>query len=644
MKQELTPPSTEQEFRDLQDYLYKTVKEGLAEDQVPSFKGLLEIASSDVVIVNSIHKIKANKGSRTPGVDGITIHQILTKYYYEVIEDTKHLFKMYRPQKVRRVYIPKAGKSGKRPLGIPTIADRVIQECIRQTIEPILEAQFFRHSYGFRPMRDTKHAIERIVFLQNRIGHRWVIEGDIKGFFDNVNHTILVKQLWHMGIKDQRVLMIIKAMLKAGIMKESEVNQLGTPQGGIISPLLANVYLHKLDRWITHEWEEKKTRTLHVNRQSDMMSLTKYSTITHPEYYVRYADDWVLFTNSEEGAEKWKYKIKQYLKTNLKLELSDEKTHITNITKKPIKFLGFTIKALPIGKNRKYLGYVYPDKDKVKAKFEKLAEDTKNLKHQITSRDWLINDLNLINSKIRGIINYYNSAPGVNLIMRKFRENLKYTGYKALKKYGGQWKPTNICCNMKMYDNRTEQIPAVFHNGQWFGLISLSTAVWKKKPQKNQDESPYSPEGREMFSKRTNRRPLLVRVQELMDTSYAKMVIQNPDPKYNFEYFMNRCYAYNRDKGKCKICGKYLEPSDTQTHHLNNKLTIEMINKVPNLVSLCTKCHVLVHKVIISKEDILDFGSKEEQKLQKYREIIQSNNDQLSHDGTPCARKPARTV
>jgi len=376
---------------------------------------------------------------------------------------------------------------------------------------------------------------------------------------------------------------------------------------------------------ITREWEDKKLRTPHSTRNSRIASQRLHSTLTNPEYYVRYADDWVLFTDTKTNAEKWKYKIKQYLDTNLKLELSEDKTHITDITKKPIKFLGFSIKMLATGKDNKFVGYTYPDNDKVKAKIGEIAQYIKDLKHHTTSQDWLINDLNLINSKIRGIINYYNSAPGVNLSMRKFKENLKYTAYKALKKYGGQWKPTNICCNMKMYNDRTEQIPAVYHNGHWFGIISLGTAVWKKKPQKNQDETPYTPEGRDMFSKRTKQRPLLVRVQELMDSSYARMVIQNSDPKYNFEYFMNRCYAFNRDKGRCKICGEWLEPSNTQTHHLDNKLTIEMINKVPNLVSLCTKCHELVHKPIISTDKTNHFSSKELAKLLKYREIIQSN-------------------
>lgn len=413
--------------------MYAITKECLEKGDIPRFKGLVEIASSDVVIVSAIHKIKANQGSKTAGTDGQTINDILTQNYDEVINFVKRCFKNYKPKLIRRVYIPKPGKKKKRPLGIPTIADRTIQECVRMTIEPILEAQFFQHSYGFRPYRDTKQAIERCVFICNRIGYNWVIEGDIKGFFDNVNHTILIKQLWHMGIRDRRMLMIIKAMLKAGVMKETKVNEIGTPQGGIISPLLANVYLHKLDQWITREWEEKKMRNGTAIRTSKFNSLRNHSTITRPEFYVRYADDWVLFTDSRENAEKWKYRIKKYLKENLKLELSDDKTLITNIKKKPMKFLGFKIKMLPHGKNGKYVGYASADTEKVKRKVEQIKKDLRELKF-VSNQEWLVTDINRINSKIRGIINYYSSAPSINRDVRQFREILKYASYKAIKK------------------------------------------------------------------------------------------------------------------------------------------------------------------------------------------------------------------
>ena len=188
--------------------------------------------------------------------------------YPRIVTKVRHALQDYHPNPVRRVFIPKPGKQEKRPLGIPAALDKIVQECVRIVIEPILEAQFFHHSYGFRPMRDATHAIARISHIIHFTQCHWVVEGDIRKFFDTVNHTILLKKLWHMGIRDRRVLRIIAQMLRAGIMKETEVNELGVPQGGLISPLLANVYLHSLDQWVTREWELKRTqKAIRYSRQ-----------------------------------------------------------------------------------------------------------------------------------------------------------------------------------------------------------------------------------------------------------------------------------------------------------------------------------------------------------------------------------------
>ena len=165
----------------------------------------------------------------TAGTDGKTIRDILEKQYPGVIQMVYNNLDNDQPQLLRRVWIPKPGKTEKRPLGIPAIVDRVIQEILRIILEPILEAQFFTHSYGFRPMRDAHMALERITDISHKTGYHWIIEGDIKGCFDHINHTRLIKQLWHMGIHDRRVLMIIKKMLKAGVMKEMTTTDLGTP-------------------------------------------------------------------------------------------------------------------------------------------------------------------------------------------------------------------------------------------------------------------------------------------------------------------------------------------------------------------------------------------------------------------------------
>lgn len=625
MSQQLNAPNDENELRNLQDQLFRTTQEQINNGQVPKFKGLLEIASSNVTIVSAIHKIKANKGSKTAGTDGKVMDDFLQMGYDEVIRLIQNLMKNYNPIEIRRVFIPKPGKKEKRPLGIPAIADRIIQECVRMTIEPILEAQFFKHSYGFRPMRDTKQAVERVVYICNRIGYNWVVEGDIKGFFDNVNHTILLKQLWHLGIRDRRMLMIINEMLKAGIMDEIKRNEIGTPQGGIISPILANVYLHALDSWITREWEEKEMRNGTTIRTAKYASLRNHSTITRPEFYVRYADDWVLFTNTKENAEIWKHRIKSYLSSNLKLELSEDKTFLTNIKKKPINFLGFTIKMLP--RKKSYIGYTYPNEDKIKSKVQSLTLELRKLKF-CSNKEWLINDIQVINSKIRGLINYYNASPGVNLITRKFTGNLKYTCYKCLKKHGAKWVPANQCYNLKfMYPERTEQVPAVQIDGNWIGILNLGFATWEKVPMKNQEETPYTSEGREMYLKRASKRPLLSRVEGLLSNEQMARILSGAKPEiYNFEFFMNRCYAFNRDKGQCKVCKFTLAYWEVNTHHIDNKLGKSSINKVPNLVTICVNCHKLIHKKELCEEDTQHIPKSGINKLYKYRGILKEGS------------------
>ncbi|AZU61557.1 group II intron reverse transcriptase/maturase [Neobacillus mesonae] len=621
MSQKLNAPTDEAELRTILDRLYQSTRNSIEDDVLPSFKGLLEVAISRTVIISAIHKIKANKGSKTAGTDNVIMQDILSKQFAEVIDLVQTTMENYKPKEVRRVYIPKPGNKEKRSLGIPALIDRIIQECIRMTIEPILEAQFFKHSYGFRPMRDAKQAVERAIFIGTKIKYNWVVEGDIKGFFDNVNHNILIKQLWHMGIRDRRILMIIKEMLKAGIMNEIKRNELGTPQGGIISPLLANVYLHKLDEWVSREWEDKELRNGTKSRIAKLSSLRNYSSITRPEFFLRYADDWVLFTNSKENAEKWKYRIKEFLNDKLKLELSDEKTYITNMKKKPIKFLGFRIKMIQKGNG--HVGYSYPDRDKLEKKFKEISKDLKKLKF-CSDEEWLINDINVINSKFRGIINYYNSSPGINLSMRDFRENLKYTAYKSIKKYGGDWIPANQCQNLKtFYPERTEQVPAVKYKNHWIGFISLSFATCVKYPKKNQDETPYSVEGRELYFKRSKSRPLLLRTEALLNSEHLALILAGNKRKlYTYEYFMNRCNAFNRDKGKCSICRETLTGfGDTQTHHIDNKLPFDQGNKVPNLATTCNKCHTLIHAKELTDKETFHLKKNSILKLHKYRKL-----------------------
>ena len=261
MAQQFDYPKTETHLRETLDKLYQHSKEVYDAGGRPAFKGLLEIMTAETTIITAIHNIKSNHGSETPGIDGKKMRRdYLQKPYPQVVKDIQSAFQHFEPQKIRRKYIDKPGKAEKRPLGIPTIRDRIVQECIRMVLEPICEAQFFAHSYGFRPMRDTPMALERINTLTHSTGYYWIVEGDISKCFDRIDHGILLKRLYHIGVKDRRVIQIIKAMLEAGVMDECDVNEEGTPQGGLISPLLANVYLDIMDEWIIKQWEHKVTR------------------------------------------------------------------------------------------------------------------------------------------------------------------------------------------------------------------------------------------------------------------------------------------------------------------------------------------------------------------------------------------------
>ena len=192
--------STETELKAIQDMLYEKSGQGV------SFTGLVEAMAHEVTIVTAIHNIKSNKGSKTAGVDKVKMDNYLQMPKDELILLIQSCFRKYQPKPARREYIPKS--NGKmRPLGIPTVLDRIIQECVRLIIEPICEARFYPHSYGFRPYRAQKHAIRDIVNVINA-GCKspdqavWAVEGDIQGCFDNISHRILLQKVWRMGIHE----------------------------------------------------------------------------------------------------------------------------------------------------------------------------------------------------------------------------------------------------------------------------------------------------------------------------------------------------------------------------------------------------------------------------------------------------------
>ena len=253
-------PLKNNKLRNAEYYNFQEVQDKLYEQSMNNkiFKNLIDIITMEENILLAYRNIKNNKGSATAGIDNLTINDIAKWKIENLIKHIRKKFEWYEPKAVRRVEIPKAdGKT--RPLGIPTIIDRIIQQCILQILEPICEAKFSNHSYGFRPCRSAEHAMAEAYRYMQIVNLHYVVDIDIKGFFDNVNHAKLLKQMWNLGIRDKKLICIISTMLKAEIAGICFPEK-GTPQGGIISPLLSNIVLNELDWWIVSQWEEMKTR------------------------------------------------------------------------------------------------------------------------------------------------------------------------------------------------------------------------------------------------------------------------------------------------------------------------------------------------------------------------------------------------
>lgn len=618
--------STEAEMKQTLDFLYEKSKEGIA------FTGLVEAMVNEVTIVTAIHNIKSNKGSKTAGVDQMKMDRYLQMPREELIALIRNNFSNYRPKPARRVYIPK--KNGKqRPLGIPTVLDRIIQECVRIIIEPICEARFYPHSYGFRPYRAQKHAIRDIVNVINSATHSpdqpvWAVEGDIKGCFDNINHRILLKKIWRIGIHDKRVIKMIQQMLKAGYIEDSLMNdtEVGTMQGGILSPLLSNVYLNDFDWFVGRMYMEPHRKCKH--KCNDTRRL-KWSGVT-PKYNYRFADDWVILTSTEQEAYRLKRMLTKYFKAKMKLELSQEKTFVTDLRTEGIHFLGFVVKAErkrktpdPKTWTENLVGKPLPDMERLKEKIHKIADEVREIK-KMTERSVQAAQIQRINSMIVGVAQYLQPSIcslAFHAIDRRINNTALAVWKKRFPKHYNEYQiPLKELCNLphrhEGYKSKTFAVPI---EGEWFGITMafITHSRYESKPY-DQRMTPYTEEGRRIYSSYRSKskplpcdRPSVNTARDIQLSVYAKTV-------FNFEYFMNREYAYNRDKGKCKCCKKPLFLDDKKfCYHIKKGLPLEKVNKVQNLIWLCNDCYRMVNNGPIPP----DIDEKVLKKIQKYKNM-----------------------
>ena len=358
------------------------------------FDDLFNLVYDPAFLVVAWSRVRGNKGGRTAGVDGIVPRSIGTdagELLGELRENLKA--RQFIPSRVREKTIPKA--TGKfRRLGIPTAADRVVQTLLKLVLEPIFEADFKPCSYGFRPKRRAQDAIAEIHFLGSRT-YEWVFEADIKACFDEIDHTALLGRV-RRRIGDKRILSLVKAFLKAGVLSEDGVSRktiTGTPQGGVLSPLLANIALSVLDEHFTRKWEALgPTWTRAKHRRSGVPSMR----------LVRYADDFVVMIAGSQGDAEALWSEVSAVLDPVGLRLSEEKTRVCHIDE-GFDFLGWHIQRRSRrGQAGKKAVYTYPSKQALASVMAKVRSLTARAKHR-TLADLLIS----VNRVLRGWCNYF---------------------------------------------------------------------------------------------------------------------------------------------------------------------------------------------------------------------------------------------
>ncbi|MCM2979236.1 reverse transcriptase domain-containing protein [Priestia aryabhattai] len=437
-------------------------------------------------------QLHAKPGNMTKGTDNRTIDGFSIARINSLIDSLKN--ETYQPKPSKRVYIPKANGK-KRPLGIPSFDDKLVQEVVRMILEAIYEGSFHESSHGFRPKRSCHTALDKV--RKTFTGVRWFIEGDIESFFDNIDHHVLINII-KKRISDQKFLRLLWKFLRAGFVDEWKFHKTysGTPQGGIISPLLSNIYLNKLDEYIKQYaskfrqgikrtvnkeykksahlvyWHRKKLKlvweTLSDEEKKDGIKTYKqlkrkllevnYNEPMDSSYkriqYVRYADDFVIgVIGSKEDCLKIKEDLTVFLKESLYLNLSQDKTLITHSANKA-RFLGYDITvsrsshkstdktgALARTQNMRCKLYMPEEKWINKLKEYKALKITKNGQWKATHRNYLINNdeleiISIFNAEILGIYNYY------KLALNSYRLNSFYyfMKYSFLRTLGAKYR------------------------------------------------------------------------------------------------------------------------------------------------------------------------------------------------------------
>ena len=564
------------------------------------FDRLMPMIVSEQNIILAYRNICKNNGSKTPGTDGKTIVEIQELPIEMVIKTIRNKLNYYQPKKVRRVEIPKDnGKT--RPLGIPSIWDRLIQQCVLQVLEPICEAKFHERNNGFRPYRSTQNAIAQCYKMAQLQNLHFVVDVDITGFFDNIDHSKLIRQLWGLGIQDRKLIMIIKQMLKADILFNDIVitPETGTPQGGILSPLLANVVLNELDWWVANQWEmfkikegstgyefakvDKEGNVLTVDRTQKWNKL-RAKTELKEMYIVRYADDFRILCRTREQADRTLIAVTQWLKERLRLDVSPEKTRVVDVRRSYSEFLGFKIRLRKKGK--KYVVQSHMCDKAYKKVKASLTKQVGNIKFPRKGRGEA-GEVRLFNSMVMGIQNYYQLATDISIdcgdigrtVNTVLKNRLKSGKTHRLKKEGRDLTKMEI----QRY-GKSEQLRYIAQSKE--PIYPISYVQCKNPMSQRRKVCAYTAAGRSEIHDDLR-----------INTFLLLQLMRAPTYSRSTEYADNRISLFSAQWGKCAVTGKKFQCiSEIHCHHKKPK-GIGGSDKYENLVLVLAPVHELIHAV-----------------------------------------------
>jgi len=511
-------------------------------------RNLMDLMHNPTWIQAAAEKVIHRSKGKAPGVDGVKTHEFernLARNIESLRLELKH--GTYQPQPLRRVMIPKA--NGKlRPLGIPCLRDKVVQEAMRMALEPIFEVEFHENSFGFRPNRSTHHAVYCCQHLM-AVKFTWVIEGDVKSCFDEISHAAIL-QCIREKVMDNKFIKLIQLFLKAGVVMDGKIHPTvkGVPQGGVISPLLANVVLNKLD-WFLHSkgHHGQAGKRIRVHGKPNIR-------------FARYADDWCVFLtrSNKRNALKLRNEIRSFLNKECGLQLSEEKTHITH-ARDGFEFLGFRL-GVSVGKHGKSVSKIKVT-DKAVKNVRQLITETMRHKPMQVGIDTRIYETNAV---IRGWSNYYKIAHDYNATANR----LDHYAF---------WVTVKMIC--RKYDISTAQCFKKFYRGCTIDILckcKLAKFTATKMSMNYRGPEPYEP-----------LKALYVTDEEL-EVDFQTHGKNRPGSG------LLKLQAIVRDGNRCVKCGISVMLKTSHADHIRPVkcfANLAQANTLENIQILCLECH-----------------------------------------------------